>query len=160
MEDYLTQLADKLSLNRAIVVASQGLAGAAALPDGAIVLSAKQFQECQNEAELVFVLLHEAAHISLRHTMSDEQARGYREEAEADRVAVQRLEQLRWNPYAAETLLERAAINNAGGSDLELLNRLSAVRQQLEMFPVGRYYVTSSDEFVAQKGRILNSKDP
>lgn len=157
LRSYLERLVSRLYPAKDISVSIVGgvSRGAVVLPDGAVVLSLSLFQECTNEAELAFVLLHEIAHVNLGHESSSEHPRTYSEEVAADLWAVRRLAQLRWNPYAVEGLLEREAIRGAGGNSVELIGRLDEIRRELSGMPVGGYYTRNSDEFVVQQRRII-----
>lgn len=157
LEGYLAALMQRISPEQSVKVRilSSKARGALLLPDQQIVLSLEQFKDCQNEAELAFVLLHEIGHLTLGHGV-EMAGRSYSEEVEADIWALNRLAELRWNPYLVEAILERETFRNEGASQAEILGRLAEIRKALSGMPVGKYYVSNSADFVAQQRRIVN----
>lgn len=65
--DRLAKATPEISLSLRIVVISDSISNAMALPGGMIVITDKLLQDVQSENELAMVLAHELGHFTLRH---------------------------------------------------------------------------------------------
>lgn len=100
-------------------------------PDGRLHLHLGLLLATRGEAEIAFVLAHEAAHRELRHRPGRTPAQRARFEIEADRQAVGRLAALGLPAHPARALLARLLAADAAESPAPVTEALAQTRARL-----------------------------